>query len=214
VYNRTQMALTRKQADFLKVLVALVEDHGIPPTIREIQLAGRHASTRSVVQYLDALEAAGYILRGPGPRNLRILQRTSDGQVDSTEIVDVPVIGTVAAGMPLLAEENIVDHRSISTSLLRRGSRHFLLKVRGNSMDLAGIGDGDLVLVRQQSTAMNGDRVVALIDQDATVKRLRIGAESVLLEPVSSSPTHKPIVVGRDFRIQGVVVTTIPKETS
>jgi repressor LexA len=208
------MALTRKQADFLKVLVALVEDHGIPPTIREIQLAGRHASTRSVVQYLDALEAAGYILRGPGPRNLRILQRTSDGQVDSTEIVDVPVIGTVAAGMPLLAEENIVDHRSISTSLLRRGSRHFLLKVRGNSMDLAGIGDGDLVLVRQQSTAMNGDRVVALIDQDATVKRLRIGAESVLLEPVSSSPTHKPIVVGRDFRIQGVVVTTIPKETS
>ena len=81
-------------------------------------------------------------------------------------------------------------------------------------MDLAGIGDGDLVLVRQQPTAMNGDRVVALIDQDATVKRLRIGTESVLLEPVSSSPTHKPIVVGRDFRIQGVVVTTLPKETS
>jgi repressor LexA len=208
------MALTQKQADFLKVLVALIEDQGIPPTIREIQLAGRYASTRSVVQYLDTLESAGYILRGPGPRNLRILQRASDGQVDCAEIVDVPVIGTVAAGMPLLAEENIVDHRSILTSLLRRGSRHFLLKVRGNSMDLAGIGDGDLVLVRQQPTAMNGDRVVALIDQDATVKRLRIGTESVLLEPVSSSPTHKPIVVGRDFRIQGVVVTTIPKETS
>ena len=81
-------------------------------------------------------------------------------------------------------------------------------------MDQAGIADGDLVLIRQQSTALNGERVVALIDQDATVKRLRIGAESVVLEPVSSNSTHKPIVVGRDFRIQGVVVATIPRETS
>ena len=81
-------------------------------------------------------------------------------------------------------------------------------------MDQAGIADGDLVLVRQQPTASNGERVVALIDEDATVKRLRIGAESVLLEPVSSNPTHKPIVVRRDFKIQGVVVATIPKGTS
>lgn len=206
------MILTRKQTAFLDMLVGLVEEHGIPPTIREIQMAGHFASTRSVAQYLDVLQAAGHLVRCPGPRNIRILQRTSAGQVDSAETVAVPVVGTVAAGMPLLAEENIIDHRPVATNLLRRGSSHFLLKVRGDSMDRAGIGDGDFVLVRQQSTGLNGDRVVALIDQDATVKRLRIGSDTALLEPVSSNATHKPIVVGREFRIQGVVIATIPRE--
>lgn len=207
------MPLTQKQASFLQMLVELVEQHGIPPSVREIQMAGGFASTRSVVQYLDALEAAGFIVRGAGSRNLRILRRAGDDSPDSADTIAVPVVGTVAAGTPLLAEENIVDHRPVATTLLRRGSSHFLLKVRGDSMDQAGIADGDLVLIRQQSTALNGERVVALIDQDATVKRLRIGAESVVLEPVSSNSAHKPIVVGRDFRIQGVVVATIPRET-
>jgi repressor LexA len=79
-------------------------------------------------------------------------------------------------------------------------------------MNEAGIQDGDLVLVRQQTTARSGERVVALIDNDATVKRLRLGTESAILEPVSSNPKHKPIIVGRDFRIQGIVVVAIPKE--
>jgi len=208
------MPLTAKQQAFLRTLIDLVDQHGRPPTVREIQADAGFASTRSVAQYLDALEAAGFIVRGPGSRNLRILRQTADDIADSADTVEVPVIGTIAAGTPLLAEENTVEHRRVATHLLRRGSRHFLLRVRGDSMDQAGIIDGDLVLVRQQPTASNGDRVVALIDQDATVKRLRMGAESVLLEPVSSNPIHKPIVVSRDFRIQGVVVATIPKEAS
>ncbi|MGE3777553.1 MAG: transcriptional repressor LexA [Pirellulaceae bacterium] len=209
----SRMPLTTKQKAFLRTLIDLVELRGIPPTVREIQAAAGFASTRSVVQYLDALETAGFIVRGRGSRNLRILRQTADDVTDSTDTLEVPVIGTVAAGTPLLAEENIVEHRRVATHLLRRGSRHFLLKVRGDSMDQAGITDGDLVLVRQQPMASNGDRVVALIDQDATVKRLRMGAESVLLEPVSSNPIHKAIVVSRDFRIQGVVVAAIPKKT-
>lgn len=192
----------------------LFEQQGIPPSVREIQIAGSFASTRSVVQYLDALEASGFIARGPGSRNLRIVRRAEDDLDDSAETVALPVVGTVAAGTPLLAEQNIVDHRLVATNLLRRGAQHFLLTVRGDSMDQAGIGDGDLVLVRQQPTASNGERVVALIDEDATVKRLRIGPESVLLEPVSSNPTHKPIVLRRDFKIQGVVIATIPKGAS
>lgn len=192
----------------------LFEQHGIPPSVREIQMSGSFASTRSVVQYLDALEAGGFIVRGPGSRNLRIVRRAVDDRDDSAETVLVPVLGTVAAGTPLLAEQNIIDHRPVATNLLRRGAQHFLLKVRGDSMDRAGIADGDLVLVRQQQTASTGERVVALIDEDATVKRLRIGAESVLLEPISSNPTHKPIVVRRDFKIQGVVIATIPKDAS
>jgi repressor LexA len=208
------MALTPKQAGFLQLLADLNDQLGIPPTVREVQAAGGFASSRSVVQYLDALAAAGFIVRGPGARNLRIIRRGADDLADSAETALVPVVGTVAAGTPLLAEENIVEHRRVARSLLRRGSRHFLLKVRGDSMDRAGIADGDLVLVRQQPTASNGERVVALIDQDATVKRLRIGAESVLLQPDSSNPAHKPIVVGRDFRIQGIVVATISEGTS
>lgn len=206
------MPLTEKQQAFLRMLVDLVERHGIPPSVREIQVAGRFASTRSVVQYLNALEKAGFIRRGVGSRNLRILRHTDDRSPDSAETVSVPVIGTVAAGTPLLAEENVIDHRPVTASLLRRGARHFLLRVRGDSMDQAGIQDGDLVLVRQQPTALNGDRIVALVDHDATVKRLRVGKESVVLEPVSSNPRHKPIIVSRDFRIQGVVVAAIPRE--
>jgi repressor LexA len=208
------MPLTSKQTAFLQMLVDLVEQQGIPPSVREIQMAGNFASTRSVVQYLDTLENAGYITRGPGSRNLRILRRSSDDRADSIGTVAVPVVGTVAAGTPLLAEENIVEHRPVAADLLRGGSRHFLLKVRGDSMNQAGIVDGDFVLVRQQPTALNGDRVVALIDEDATVKRLRIGVESVLLEPVSSNPIHKSIVLRRDFKIQGVVVATIPGSAS
>src|SRR5688572_7042177 len=109
------------------MVVDLVERHGIPPSVREIQVAGRFASTRSVVQYLDALEEAGFIRRGAGSRNLRILRHTDDHSPDSAETVSVPVIGTVAAGTPLLAEENVIDHRPVTASLLRRGSVHFLL---------------------------------------------------------------------------------------
>ncbi len=204
------MPLTEKQRAFLNLLVELVERNHVPPSVREIQAAGRFASTRSVVQYLNALQDAGFIQRGPGSRNLRILRR-GDNSEESVQTVEIPVIGQVAAGSPILAEQNVVEHRPVSASLLQRGSQHFLLRVRGDSMNQAGIQDGDLVLVRQQSTARSGERVVALIDDDATVKRLRLGTESAILEPVSSNPKHKPIIVSRDFRIQGVVVVAIPR---
>jgi repressor LexA len=205
------MPLTQKQRAFLNLLLELVERNHVPPSLREIQAAGRFASTRSVVQYLNALQDAGFIQRGVGSRNLRIL-RPADNSEESAHTVSIPVIGEVAAGSPILAEENVVDHRPVSANLVRRGSHHFLLRVRGDSMNEAGIQDGDLVLVRQQTTARSGERVVALIDNDATVKRLRLGTESAILEPVSSNPKHKPIIVGRDFRIQGIVVVAIPKE--
>lgn len=114
------MPLTAKQRDFLRTLIDVVDQHGIPPTVREIQAVAGFASTRSVVQYLDALEGAGFIARGPGSRNLRILQRIADDVADSADTEEVPVLGTIAAGTPLLAEENIVDHRRVATHLLRR----------------------------------------------------------------------------------------------
>jgi repressor LexA len=163
-----------------------------------------------VIQFLDALEGAGIIKRGPGARNIRIVDVTpSLGTPDRTTTVPVPIVGHVAAGLPILAEENIEQYLSVSTRLAGPPHKYFLLRVHGDSMNRAGINDGDLALVRQQFHADSGDRVVALIDDQATVKRFRPGSDAVILEPVSSNPVHRPIVVDHEFLIQGVVVATI-----
>lgn len=179
------------------------------PSTRELQQLGGFRSPRSVGQYLEALESAGYIQRLPGARNLRLLRQSSDLLPDRSETTSIPVVGQVAAGLPLLAEENILEVRPVSRKLLRGSGLHFLLEVVGDSMNAAGIADGDLVLVRQQVTAEPGMKVVALIDDEATVKVFRPAGDVVVLEPRSTNPKHKPIIVEREFRIQGVVVATI-----
>lgn len=201
------LTLTPKQRNFLQILARYLREHGSAPTIRELQHAAGLQSSRSVVQYLDALETAGVIARGEGSRNIRLTQH-----VDGVDTVMVPVVGQIAAGLPILAEENVIDQISVARSIARGPSRYFFLEVHGDSMDRAGIRDGDLILIRQQTTASAGEIVVALIDDCATVKKLRVAINAAVLEPVSTNPRHRPIVVDRDFRIQGVVVATIPKE--
>jgi repressor LexA len=200
--------LTPRQLAFLRVLIDFQRTHGVPPTIRQLQKLCGFASPRSVVQYLDALVAAGYIERQRGARNIKVLR--AGAVEDRTDTVSVPLVGHVAAGLPILAEQNIDEYFSVSTTLARPPHSYFILRVSGTSMDRAGLNDGDLVLVRQQVTAQPGDRVVALIDDSATVKVFRPGVGVIVLEPRSSDPSHKPIVVDDEFRIQGVVVATIP----
>lgn len=202
--------LTSKQADFFRMLLSLRKKHGVPPTIRELCEAGGYGSPRSVTQFLEALEAAGYIRRGDGARNVRILHLPPEPAVERARTVDVPVVGTVAAGLPILAVENIEAVIPVSEKIARPPHRYFFLHVKGDSMNRAGIKHGSLALVRQQETARAGENVVALIDDDATIKRLKLAGGMVILEPVSSNPEHKPIVMDRDFRVQGVVVTTLP----
>lgn len=202
--------LTEQQRRFFELLLDFRRREGVMPSMRELQQLGGFRSPRSVGQYLEALERAGYIQRLPGARNVRLLRQTSDLLPDRSETVTVPVVGRVAAGLPLLAEENIAETRAVSRKLLRGAGQHFLLQVVGDSMNAAGIEDGDLVLVRQQVTAEPGMRVVALIDDEATVKVFRPAGDVVVLEPRSTNPKHKPIIVEREFRIQGVVVATIP----
>ncbi len=132
------------------------------------------------------------------------------------QTVDVPLIGTVACGTPVLAEENIQAQIPVSTKLAKPPHRYFLLKARGDSMDLPcpergqkGIDDGDLVLVRQQTIAKDGDTVVALIDNEATIKEFRIGGETYVLRPRSRNKQHQPIVLTKDFQVQGIVVAAI-----
>jgi repressor LexA len=203
--------LTPAQERFFLLLLDFRRREGVFPSTREMLQLGGFRSPRSVTQFLDVLEEAGFIQRHPGARNLRILRDPRSLSGDRTETVKVPVVGDVAAGSPILAHENVEDFVHVSRVLARGNAPHFALRVRGDSMDRAGIEDGDLVLVRQQSTANAGEKVVALIDDSATVKVYRPGPEAVVLEPRSSNPAHRPIVVERDFCIQGVVVAVIDR---
>ena len=123
----------------------------------------------------------------------------------------VPLVGRVACGVPLLAQENIDTYYPVSVGLAKPPHSYFLLKASGDSMNLSGIKDGDLVLVRRQNTARNGDRVVALVDNDSTIKEFHSSAEAVILKPRSRRKVHKEIILTRDFQVQGVVVATIPR---
>lgn len=199
--------LTERQTAFLQTLIDWQRETGVPPSIRELQQRCGFSSPRTVVQYLEVLAEAGYIERRAGARNIRVLRSASFEE--RTETISVPVLGQVAAGTPILAEQNIDEYIQVSRSLARPPHRYFLLRVQGDSMDRADLYDGDLVLVRQQPTAVAGERVVALIDDSATVKVFRPGAGAALLEPRSSNPAHKPIVVDHDFRILGVVVAAV-----
>ena len=127
------------------------------------------------------------------------------------QTVDVPLVGSISCGVPVLAEENVEAMIPVSTKLAKPPAQYFLLRAKGDSMDQKGINDGDLLLVRQQTTARNGDIVVALIDDEATVKEFHSAGETVVLRPRSRNKDHQPIVLTKDFQIQGVVVTSIPK---
>jgi repressor LexA len=208
VYFECMATLTPKQRLFYGHLVSYLRDKGQVPTIRELRDLAGFKSTRTVIQYLNALEAAGVVTRGDGPRNVRL----AFSAAAPAGTVKVPVIGHVAAGQPILAEQNVVDEIPVSRTIARGEHRYFFLEVHGDSMDRAGIQDGNFVLVRQQETASPNEIVVALLDDSATIKRLRLGDAAAVLQPVSSNPIHKPIIVDHDFRIQGVVVATFQRE--
>lgn len=200
--------LTRKQEEFFNVISDYIRREKVPPTNREILLEMGFKSPRSVAQYLDVLEEGGYIRRGKGARNIKI-ERSPYDDVQSARIVKVPIAGRVPCGAPFLAEENIEGFIGVSEKIARPPYNYFMLRASGDSMDRAGIKDCDLVLVRQQTTADNGDRVVALLDDEATIKRLRFHSDYIALEPESTNPEHCPVIVEKDFRIQGVVVRSM-----
>lgn len=121
----------------------------------------------------------------------------------------IPLLGSVSCGLPIFAEENIEAEIPISIKLLKRNQKYFLLRATGDSMDDAGISDGDLVLIKQQQTAQNGDNVVALIDNEATIKEFHHKGNIIILKPRSKSNKYQPIILTDDFRIQGIVESVI-----
>lgn len=204
--------LTPREAQALKFIRSWFVRHGRGISVRELMKEMEFGSTRTVAILLNNLIEKG-VLDRRGNGELRILRNELvHGDQTHARTVEIPLVGAVPCGTPVFAEENIEAYFPVSTTLARAGSRYFLLRAVGDSMNKAGINDGDVVLVRQQSTAESGNRVVALIDDEATVKEIEFAKDAVILKPRSTNPKHKPIVLDRDFQIQGVVVASLPKD--
>lgn len=178
---------------------------GEKPSLREINEVTGGKSPRSASIVIDRLIKAG-LLKKIG-RELVLVGVPFNNSVST---VDVPLVGAVTCGSPVLAEQNIQTRIPVSTAFAKKGFTHFLLRAMGDSMNQAGINSGDLLLIRQQATAENGDRVVALINDEATVKMFERVGDAVVLRPKSSNKEHKPIILTDNCMIQGVVVTVLP----
>jgi repressor LexA len=196
--------LTRRQREILGFIKTFTQQHSVPPTVREI--GGRfHVTPRAAFDHLRALERKGHLRRrvtaGRSSRNLTLVERAPATR-------EVPVYGRIAAGEPLFAEQNLEGTLPVGVEWLAgKGEEVFALKVRGDSMINAHIVEGDLVLVRRQQSAESGDIVVALLDNEATVKRFTRQGEAIVLKP--EHPTMAPILVRqgqKDFKILGKVV--------
>lgn len=195
--------LTPKQREIYEFIKKEVRSKGVPPTIREMGKAVGLSSTSSIHLHLNNLEAKGYIAR-PKSKNrcIEILEDDFYNTANSdTEYCNIPIVGTVSAGEPILATENIDGYFPVPAEYIS-GTENFMLKIKGNSMINAGIFNGDLVLVKQQNTAENNDIVIAMIDDSATCKRYFKEEEYIRLQPENDS--YEPIYV-KDCTILGLV---------
>jgi repressor LexA len=196
--------LTKRQQEIFDFIKRYSAKYGYPPTVRDIGKAVGLASSSTVHAHLANLERIGLLRRDPSkPRAIELLDRAVEGvrsivRPDSS----LPVVGSVAAGQPVLAEENIEEYVAVPT-LAGGEEGGYLLRVRGDSMKDAGIMEGDLVVVREQETAKNGDIVVALVGEEATVKRFFRESDHIRLQPENDA--HEPIR-SREVQVLGRVV--------
>jgi len=195
--------LTKKQEEILEFIKKRIKEKGYPPAVREICEATGLKSTSTVHGHLTRLEKKGYIRRDPSkPRAIEIVD---DEFYVHRNVVQLPLVGKVTAGEPILAVENIEETMTLPYDLVGTEDA-FLLRVRGDSMIEAGIFDNDIIIVRRQNVAENGDIVVALIDDEATVKRFYKEHNHIRLQPENKA--MEPIIV-KDVKILGKVIGLI-----
>lgn len=188
---------SNKQSEIYEFIKNQVNTKGYPPSVREICEAVNLSSTSTVHGHLTRLEKKGLIRRDPTkPRAIELLQEPYQRK----EMIDIPIIGKVTAGLPILAEESIEDYLTIPLEFVNSTNELFILKVQGDSMIEAGIFDKDLAIIEKCSTASNGDIVVALIENEATIKRFFKENGYIRLQPENS--TMDPIIV-EDCKILG-----------
>lgn len=203
--------LSKRQAAIYEYICSYTDQHGYPPSVREIGAAVNLASPSTVHMHLKVLEQFGLIDRDPKkPRTMKIVSQASNTsdtaklapvtQDIANNVISLPLVGRVAAGTPILAEQNVEESLSLPTSIVGDSSS-FILRVRGESMINAGIFDGDYIVVKEQQDAHDGEIVVALIDDSATVKtfyrendRIRLQPENDFMEPIY---VQNPVILGR-----------------
>lgn len=189
-----------KQTQIYNFLIEFTKSKGYPPSVREICQAVSLKSTSTVHGHLKRLEKKGLIYRDPTkPRALEIVELSNEEK----ELIDIPIVGKVTAGMPILATENIEDMFQIPINYVKHNNDLFILKVTGDSMIEAGILDGDLAIIEQKNIATNGDIVVALIENEATIKRFFKENGFIRLQPENKN--YDPIIV-EDCSILGKLV--------
>jgi repressor LexA len=206
-----QSVLTKRQAEILSFIKTHIRYSGFPPTISEIQGQFSFRSPNAVQEHLKALVRKGQIRRTPNQwRGLELtVSNKNRDEVPQYSTVSVPLIGRVTAGLPVLAEENFEGTISVDRSLVGRATRLFALHVRGDSMIEAGIYDGDIAIAQQQSVADHGDIVIALLGDEATVKRFYRKKKVIILQPENDTITPIKISEGSDFKILGRVIATL-----
>ncbi len=191
--NMEKKELTFKQKKILDFLIDHIEEKGFPPSLREIGSYFGLKGPKAPQKTLGVLERKGFIRRTPGiSRGIEVLDRPPFFPTLSGKVLSIPIVGSVRAGEPILAIENIEGYVSLDRSLVS-SEDVFLLRVRGNSMIDAHIQDGDFALVKPQPNAENGEIVVALIEDEATIKRIFMKRDFIRLEP--ANPNMEPIVV-------------------
>lgn len=198
---------TEKQLDAIRYIRNCLVRQGRTPSVRNLMEALGYKSPKSAQDILGQLEEKGVIKKHESG-NYQLVNEPNFGPIYA-QTVSVPIVGSVTCGRPVLAEENIEGFIPVSTAIAKPGAEYYLLHASGDSMDRAGITDGEMVLVRKQSVANEGDRVVALIDNEATIKEFRRSKGLVVLMPRSTNREHKPIILTDDFQVQGVVVAVI-----
>lgn len=198
--------LTTRQKLILQFVLDYIQKEGFPPSIREIGSHFKIGSLRGVTVHLDALERKGFISRANTPRSIRVIHPTLQPQ---HQVAMIPLVGSIAAGVPIEANEDVEDMIPVPAQMVRNVENPFLLRIKGDSMIGDGILPRDLVVIKPQKTANQGDIVAAMLGEDATVKRIHFSPDrSIKLMP--SNPAYEPIEVDReDAFIIGKVVGLI-----
>lgn len=205
--------LTERQNEILKFIILNKEKYGYPPSIPEIQENFSFKSPNAVQDHLGALERKGYISRrAHKARGIEVLGHATLNENDKNNAIEIPIVGEISAGKPILAQENIEGNIVIDKSIVKNSNGIFALRVKGDSMINAGILNGDYVIASQQQDAEQGDIVVALIEDEATVKRFYKEKNKIRLQP--ENDTMEPIIIKHNennVRIIGKIKGVIRK---
>jgi repressor LexA len=212
--NSKRKELTSRQEEILEYIKKYSKENRMPPTVREIGNHFEISSTNGVRSILAALIKKGYINRSPRlSRGIEVIDNDKNGNAAEapSNTIEIPIVGRVAAGTPILAVQNLEGTVTIDRDFLACRSDVFALRVKGDSMINAGIFDGDLIFARQQKTAERGEIIVAQIDNEATVKYYHPLADHVELRP--ANPRYRPIIVknDKDFTIAGKLIGVMRK---